>query len=153
MPPKNGSRLPIARVPKDCKKKSPEPATIPEERPIRGAMKGDTRAAELLLDRGYGKPKQTIARIPTTHEMNWVDSIKGTQKISCPFDYAARLVEGRLGRDDMDIPRGHGGDDRCDLPDPRQQRGCPERGECVAALDERQVVRGSRHVQQGYRRG
>ncbi len=24
------------------------------------AKKGDTRAAELLLDRGYGKPKQTV---------------------------------------------------------------------------------------------
>src|SRR4029079_16295523 len=41
----------------------------------------------------YGKPKQTIARIPTTHEMNWVEPIKGTQKASSPFEYAARLVE------------------------------------------------------------
>jgi predicted dehydrogenase len=45
------------------------------------------------LQESYGKPKQTIARIPTTHEMNWVDAAKGTQKASCPFDYAARLVE------------------------------------------------------------
>lgn len=27
---------------------------------IKKAEKGDTRAAEILLDRGYGKPKQTI---------------------------------------------------------------------------------------------
>jgi len=25
------------------------------------AMKGDTRAAEIILDRGYGKPKQSIS--------------------------------------------------------------------------------------------
>jgi predicted dehydrogenase len=45
------------------------------------------------LHESYGTPKQTIPRIPTTHEMNWVDSIRGTQQASCPFDYAARLVE------------------------------------------------------------
>jgi predicted dehydrogenase len=45
------------------------------------------------LHESYGKPKQTIARIPTNHEMNWVESIKGTQKASSPFEYAARLVE------------------------------------------------------------
>jgi predicted dehydrogenase len=45
------------------------------------------------LHDSYGKPKQTIERIQTTHEMNWVDSIKGTQKSSSPFEYAARLVE------------------------------------------------------------
>lgn len=27
---------------------------------VKKAKKGDTRAAEILLDRGYGKPKQTI---------------------------------------------------------------------------------------------
>jgi predicted dehydrogenase len=41
----------------------------------------------------YGKPKQTLPRIQTTHEMNWVEAAKGTTPASCPFDYAARLVE------------------------------------------------------------
>jgi predicted dehydrogenase len=45
------------------------------------------------LHDSYGKPKQTIARIQTTHEMNWVEAAKGTTPASCPFDYAARLVE------------------------------------------------------------
>jgi len=45
------------------------------------------------LHESYGKPKETIARIRTTHEMNWVEAAKGTTKASSPFDYAARLVE------------------------------------------------------------
>ena len=39
------------------------------------------------------KPKQVLPRIQTTHEMNWVEAAKGTTPASCPFDYAARLVE------------------------------------------------------------
>ncbi|MBP6715621.1 MAG: gfo/Idh/MocA family oxidoreductase, partial [Acidobacteria bacterium] len=27
------------------------------------------------------------------HEMNWVNAIKGTDTISCPFSYAAHLTE------------------------------------------------------------
>jgi len=45
------------------------------------------------LHDSYGKPKQTLTRIQTTHEMNWVDAAKGKTAASCPFDYAARLVE------------------------------------------------------------
>jgi len=45
------------------------------------------------LHESYGTPKPTIPRIPTTHEMNWVDAAKGIQKASSPFEYAARLVE------------------------------------------------------------
>ena len=45
------------------------------------------------LHDSYGKPKQTITRIQTTHEMNWVEAAKGKTPASCPFDYAARLVE------------------------------------------------------------
>ena len=45
------------------------------------------------LHASYGKPKQTLPRIQTTHEMNWVEAAKGTTQASCPFDYAARLVE------------------------------------------------------------
>jgi predicted dehydrogenase len=45
------------------------------------------------LHDSYGKPKQRIKRIQTTHEMNWVDAAKGTTEASSPFEYAARLVE------------------------------------------------------------
>lgn len=39
-------------------------------------------------------PKQTYKRIPTSHEMNWIDSIRGTQDgPTCPFSYAAQLTE------------------------------------------------------------
>jgi len=40
------------------------------------------------------KPKQTLPRIPNeAHEMNWVDTVKGQQEISCPFEYATQLTE------------------------------------------------------------
>lgn len=40
------------------------------------------------------RPKQTLPRIPhEAHEMNWVDTIKGQQEISCPFEYASQLTE------------------------------------------------------------
>ena len=39
-------------------------------------------------------PKQTLARIPhEDHEMNWIDTIKGRQEISAPFEYASPLTE------------------------------------------------------------
>jgi predicted dehydrogenase len=39
-------------------------------------------------------PKQKLSRITQQeHEMNWVEAIKGKAEISCPFDYASRLVE------------------------------------------------------------
>jgi hypothetical protein len=40
------------------------------------------------------RPKQVLPRIPhEAHEMNWVDTIKGLQEISSPFEYAAQLTE------------------------------------------------------------
>jgi hypothetical protein len=45
------------------------------------------------LHDSYGKPKQTLPRIQTSHEMNWVEAAKGNTAASSPFDYAARLVE------------------------------------------------------------
>ena len=33
-------------------------------------------------------------RVPhQSHEMNWVNAIKGKDEISCPFSYAAHLTE------------------------------------------------------------
>ncbi len=42
----------------------------------------------------YGAPRERVARVPhQAHEMNWVNAIKGTDQISCPFSYAATLTE------------------------------------------------------------
>jgi hypothetical protein len=45
------------------------------------------------LHDSVGKPAETYARIKTSHEMNWVDAIRGTQKTTSPFEYSARLTE------------------------------------------------------------
>jgi predicted dehydrogenase len=39
------------------------------------------------------KPPQKYKRIPTSHEINWIDAIRGRQEASSPFSYAARLTE------------------------------------------------------------
>ncbi len=42
----------------------------------------------------YGPPAERMPRVPhQAHEMNWVNAIKGTDQISCPFSYAAHLTE------------------------------------------------------------
>jgi hypothetical protein len=42
----------------------------------------------------YGAPKEKLVRVPhQSHEMNWVNAIKGTDTISCPFSYASHLTE------------------------------------------------------------
>jgi hypothetical protein len=39
-------------------------------------------------------PRHRLPRIPhEAHEMNWVDTIRGHQEISSPFEYAAQLTE------------------------------------------------------------
>jgi hypothetical protein len=45
------------------------------------------------LHDSVGKPPETYARIKTSHEMNWVDAIRGTQKTTSPFEYSAKLTE------------------------------------------------------------
>jgi len=52
------------------------------------------RLLPMDLHNSYGPPPETIARVPhQSHEMNWVNAIKGTDTISCPFSYAAALTE------------------------------------------------------------
>ncbi|MCC7010191.1 MAG: Gfo/Idh/MocA family oxidoreductase [Acidobacteria bacterium] len=42
----------------------------------------------------YGPPKETMDRVPhESHELNWVNAIRGRDTISCPFSYAAHLNE------------------------------------------------------------
>jgi hypothetical protein len=38
-------------------------------------------------------PPETFARIKTSHEMNRIDAIRGTQKTTSPFEYSAMLTE------------------------------------------------------------
>ena len=45
------------------------------------------------LHDSVGKPPETYARITTSHEMNWIDAIRGTQQATSPFEYSARLTE------------------------------------------------------------
>ncbi|MEO5894936.1 MAG: Gfo/Idh/MocA family oxidoreductase [Vicinamibacterales bacterium] len=49
------------------------------------------------LHQSTAKPTQVLTRVPNGmaggHEMNWIESIQGKQKISSPIDYAARLTE------------------------------------------------------------
>ena len=45
----------------------------------------------------YGPPKEQLSRVThEEHEMNWVNTIKGKDQISCPFEYASRLTETML---------------------------------------------------------
>jgi hypothetical protein len=45
----------------------------------------------------YGLPKERLGRVPhEDHEMNWINTIRGKDQISCSFDYAARLTETML---------------------------------------------------------
>jgi predicted dehydrogenase len=43
--------------------------------------------------REYKKPAQSIERITTSHEMNWVNACKGIGVSSTPFDYAGPFTE------------------------------------------------------------
>jgi hypothetical protein len=52
------------------------------------------RLLPVELHNRNGAPPERMARVPNqAHEMNWVNAIKGTDTISCPFSYAAHLTE------------------------------------------------------------
>ena len=52
------------------------------------------RLLPVELHDGAGPPPERLWRVPhQSHEMNWVNAIRGAETISCPFDYAARLTE------------------------------------------------------------
>ena len=50
-------------------------------------------AAEVAARQRAASRRRTYARIQTSHEMNWIDAIRGTQKTSSPFEYSAKLTE------------------------------------------------------------
>ena len=39
------------------------------------------------------KPRARYPRVGMSHEMNWVEAIKGNTKTTSPFEYAAPLTE------------------------------------------------------------
>jgi predicted dehydrogenase len=42
----------------------------------------------------YGPPKEILPRVAhQSHEMNWVNAIRGRDQVTCPFSYAAHLNE------------------------------------------------------------
>lgn len=66
----------------------------------KGKLLQDSRIARLLpasRHNSYGAPRERLTRVPhEEHEMNWINTIKGRDQISCAFDYAARLTETML---------------------------------------------------------
>ena len=50
---------------------------------------------ESLMEKTASVP-QKYPRVTTTHEMNWVNACKGTDKASSPFEYAGALTETML---------------------------------------------------------
>jgi predicted dehydrogenase len=65
----------------------------------RGKMLQDStgirpRLLPVELHNSVGPPPERLWRVPhQAHEMNWVNAIRGTDTISCPFAYAAPLTE------------------------------------------------------------
>jgi predicted dehydrogenase len=64
----------------------------------KGKMLHDTygfnpRLLPKSLHESFGTPKETYPRVRTSHEMNWIDAIRGTQQATSPFEYSAKLTE------------------------------------------------------------
>jgi predicted dehydrogenase len=90
----------------------PRPDLLPDDVPLKseggviflgdkGILMHDTygRNARLFpigLTEDAALVAKSFARIPVSHEMNWVKAIKGEGKTTCPFEYAAPLTETML---------------------------------------------------------
>ena len=90
----------------------PRPDLLPDDVPLKseggviflgdkGILMHDTygRNARLFpigLTEDAALVPKSFARIPWSHEMNWVKAIKGETQASCPFEYAALLTETML---------------------------------------------------------
>ncbi len=65
----------------------------------KGKMLQDTygenpRLLPFDLHNSFGAPPEKLPRVPhQNHEMNWVNTIRGTDQISCPLSYASHLTE------------------------------------------------------------
>ena len=55
---------------------------------------GFPRLLPVARHNSYGAPKERLSRVPhEDHEMNWINSIKGRDQLSCDFEYSAHLTE------------------------------------------------------------
>ncbi len=52
-----------------------------------------SRLLPASLEKSTGEPPRTLARIDTSHEVNWANACKGVGQATTPFEYAARLTE------------------------------------------------------------
>ncbi len=52
------------------------------------------RLLPISLHNSYGPPPEKLQRVPyQSHEMNWINAIRGRDQISAPFSYSAHLTE------------------------------------------------------------
>jgi predicted dehydrogenase len=55
---------------------------------------GVPRLLPMEMHNSLGAPPERMARVPhQSHEMNWVNAIRGREEAACPFSYAAHLTE------------------------------------------------------------
>ena len=55
---------------------------------------GFPRLLPMSRHNSYGAPKERLPRVPhEDHEMNWINSIKGKDQLSCDFEYSSHLTE------------------------------------------------------------
>lgn len=52
-----------------------------------------SRLLPASLEKSVGDPPRTLARIDTSHEVNWANACKGVGEATTPFEYAAKLTE------------------------------------------------------------
>ena len=106
--PARGSRSAVKLTWYDGGLQPPRPEELEEEKlneeggvlyiGTRGKLMHETygfhpRLLPASLQQSATMPPETLPRITTSHEMNWVDAAKGKTETSSPFEYAARLTE------------------------------------------------------------
>ncbi len=106
--PARGSMPPVKLIWYDGGLLPPKPEELGEEKlnpggglmyvGSKGKMLQDTygnnpRLIPKSFQDSYGTPPEKLPRIKTSHEMNWVEAIKGNAEPSSPFSYASRLTE------------------------------------------------------------
>jgi len=107
--PARGSMPPVKLTWYDGGLLPPKPEELDEEQKLnpggglmyvgsKGKMLQDTYGSNPRLipksfHESYGTPPEKLPRIKTSHEMNWVEAIKGNTQPSSPLEYASRLTE------------------------------------------------------------
>jgi predicted dehydrogenase len=61
---------------------------------LQGSTGVRPRLLPVELHNSFGPPPEQLWRVPhQSHEMNWVNAIRGREDATCPFSYAAHLTE------------------------------------------------------------